>query len=67
MEDEQEIRDGHELLLQIIIQGNPLCSSVAVQQQLRRLVLEVFPAKPDLLGERARQENLIEAAKGKLS
>ncbi|OEH77044.1 hypothetical protein cyc_04277 [Cyclospora cayetanensis] len=65
MEDEQEIFDGHELLLQMVVQSHPLCSSVSVQQQLRRLIVEVIPGKPELLGERARRE-LLQAAKDKL-
>lgn len=66
MDDEQEIYDAHELLLQMSIQGHPLCSDPAVQQQLRRLIVDTFSEKPDSLGQRARRE-LLQAAKIKLS
>ncbi|CDJ36398.1 uncharacterized protein EMH_0083230 [Eimeria mitis] len=65
VEDEQEIYDAHELILQMVIQDHPLSSNPAVRQQLRRLVVDVFSGKPELVGERARRE-LLQAAKEKL-
>ena len=65
MEDEQEMYDAHELLLHMVIQGHPLCTNSAVQQQLRRLIVEVFPGKPEMLGERVRG-GLLQAAREKL-
>lgn len=65
MEDEQEIYDAHELLLQMVIQDHPLSSNPAVRQQLRRLVLDILPGRPELIGERARRE-LLQAAIDKL-
>ncbi|CDJ46071.1 hypothetical protein, conserved [Eimeria brunetti] len=65
VEDEQEIYDAHELLLQMVIQDHLLSSNPAVRQQLRRLIVDIFPNKPELIGERARHE-LLQAAKEKL-